>query len=488
MKNRLRKLQPSRSPERLAARIRAASGVAGWPLQRRIFFALITWLVLVFLLGGASRYDVQSLVLLRPLAALFCGIALLTVQREHLQQYRFMIIMASVIVLLAGLHIVPLPPSIWQALPGREIVREVETAAGLNDVWRPLTLAPDAGANAFYALLIPLAAFLLAIQLDSNHLQKLVTPILTIGAFSGLVGIAQVVGSPDGPLYFYRITNNGSAVGLFSNRNHQALFLATLIPMLAFYGSQSVRNENERKMRLSAMAAAMAILVPLLLVTGSRQGLLLGLAGFVTAWFIFRQPTVVGVRQRTEKTNYSYLIAGASGLFGLALITVAASRAVAIQRLLDNNPEEESRLEAWSIVLRLIPEYAPFGSGSGSFVPVFGRVEPIEFLTPQYLNHAHNEFLEVILTFGVPGAIVLLIAIAGYVLSVTRVVRASGRPSAAVSLARVGAVVVLVSAVASAVDYPLRVPSLACLFVIACCWLHNGLRTTLLSAGTRRGG
>lgn len=488
MKNRLRNLQPIKSRGRLAAQILTACGLAGWPLQRRIFFALITWLAIVFLLGGASRYDVQSLVLLRPLAALFCGIALLTVRTEHLRQYRFMVIMASFIVLLAGLHIVPLPPSIWQALPGREIVREVEAAAGLHDVWRPLTLAPDAGANAFFALLVPLAAFLLTIQLDSNHLQRLVTPILIIGALSGLVGIAQIVGSPDGPLYLYRITNNGSAVGLFSNRNHQALFLATLIPMLAFYGSQSVRTENERKMRLAVMVAAMAILVPLLLVTGSRQGLLLGLAGFVAAWFVFRQPTVVGVRQRTEKRNYGHLIAGASGLFGLALITVAASRAVAIQRLLDNNPEEESRLGAWSIVLKLIEQYAPFGSGSGSFVPVFSRVEPLDFLAPQYLNHAHNDFLEVILTFGVPGAIVLLIAILGFVSSAARIVRANGRTSAAISLARVGAVIVLVSAVASAVDYPLRTPSLACLFVIACCWLHNGLHTTLLSAGTRPGG
>lgn len=488
MKNRHRNLQPAKTRRRLAAKFLEASGLAGLPIQRRIFLALVAWLGLVFLLGGGSRYDVQSLVLLRPLAALFCGFALLTVRREHLQQYRFMVIMAGVIILLAGLHIVPLPPSIWQALPGREIVREVEASVGLRDVWRPLTLAPDAGANAFFALLVPLAAFLLTIQLDSNHLQKLVTPILIIGALSGLLGIAQVVGSPDGPLYLYRITNNGSAVGLFSNRNHQALFLATLIPLLAFYGSQSVRTENERKMRLAAMFAAMAILVPLLLVTGSRQGLVLGLAGFVAAWFVFRQPTVVGVRQRTEKRNYSHLIAGASGLFGMALITVVASRAVAIQRLLENNPEEDSRLEAWSIVLKLIGEYAPLGSGSGSFVPVFRRVEPLEFLTPQYLNHAHNDFLEVVLNYGVPGAIVLLMAIAGFALSATRVARSSGRPTAEFSLARVGAVIVLLSAAASAVDYPLRTPSLACLFMIACCWLHNGLRTTLLSAGTRHRG
>ncbi len=484
MKNWLQSLHLKQSRVPPKASTLAATVVAENGMQNRSFLALVLWLSLVFLLGGASRYDVQSLVVLRPLAALFCGFALLTLRRDHLEQYRFLAIMAACIVLLAGLHIVPLPPSVWQALPGRAIVVEIQHIVGLSDVWRPLTLHPAAGANAFFSLLVPLAAFLLALQLDSNHLQKLVSPILVIGAVSGLLGIAQVASSSDGPLYIYRITNNGSAVGLFSNRNHHALFLAMLIPILTVYASRSVKTEGEKKLGFAVLIGGMAMLVPLLLVTGSRQGIFLGLVGFISTWFIFRWPTVHGVRQRTEKRSYGHVIAGISAMFLLALLTVVASRAVAIQRLLDSNPEEDSRIEAWSITLGLLGQYAPLGSGSGSFVPVFQRVEPLKFLAPQYLNHAHNEFLEILLTFGLPGAILLLVATAAFALSARKLVRFGSRPAPAFLLARAGATIIVLSAIASAVDYPLRTPSLACLFVIACCWLRNGLLTSSLSAGS----
>src|SRR3546814_18783044 len=65
---------------------------------------------------------------------------------------------------------------------------------------------------------------------------------------SGGLGLAQVIGPRDGPLYLYEITNNGSAVGLFANRNHQAALLACLFPMLAVYAS--IDHPSAERMRL----------------------------------------------------------------------------------------------------------------------------------------------------------------------------------------------------------------------------------------------
>lgn len=456
--------------------------------QSRIYWGLLAYLGLVFLMGGAARYDVQSLIVLRPLGVLACGFALLSLRAEHLRRYRFMAIMAALIVALAAAHLIPLPPAIWQALPGRELVVQVEAAAGLKDVWRPFTLTPTDGWNAFFSLFVPLAAFLMAIQLDAAHLRKLVLPLLMIGALSGLFGIVQAVGNPGGPFYLYRITNNGSAVGLFSNRNHQALFLIAMVPILAFYASQAVKTENAKKMRLAAAIGALVMLVPLILVTGSRQGLILGLVALVCGWFIYRTPEVVGVRRRTERKSYALAIAGACGMTVLVLLTVMASRAEALKRLLSTNVAEESRTQAWEVSARLAIDYLPFGSGSGSFVPVFQRAEPLDFLSHVYFNHAHNDFLEVWLTFGIPGVLLILAALSAYIIAVRRVVgRGKGRPVADRLLAVTGAAVILLCGLASFVDYPLRVPSIACLFVIACCWLRTGRIDRSITSGNRNG-
>mgnify|MGYP007125385276 CR=1 FL=1 len=70
-------------------------------------------------------------------------------------------------------HLVPLPPAIWSQLPGRELVSEIDRAAGLGDVWRPLSLTPGATWNALHAQLVPLAALVLGAQLGRDDLWRL---------------------------------------------------------------------------------------------------------------------------------------------------------------------------------------------------------------------------------------------------------------------------------------------------------------------------
>ena len=49
-----------------------------------------------------------------------------------------MALMAAILI-LPLLQLVPLPPSVWQALPGRELPAQIDASLGLN-IWRPLTL------------------------------------------------------------------------------------------------------------------------------------------------------------------------------------------------------------------------------------------------------------------------------------------------------------------------------------------------------------
>ena len=52
---------------------------------------------------------------------------------------RCAIAFAGAVLLLPALQLVPLAPSVWHSLPGREGVAQIDAGLGLN-IWRPLTL------------------------------------------------------------------------------------------------------------------------------------------------------------------------------------------------------------------------------------------------------------------------------------------------------------------------------------------------------------
>jgi O-antigen ligase len=119
----------------------------------------------------------------------------------------------------------------------------------------------------------------------------------------------------------------------------------------------------------------------------------------------------------------------------------------------------------------MVRQYFPIGSGVGSFVDVFYAGEPRELLKPSYLNHAHNDWLEWLLETGLPGVLLALAAIAGWTLRSLRLVRMQRGNGGGVGLALAGAVIILLLGLASIVDYPVRVPAVACLLALAAVWM-----------------
>jgi O-antigen ligase len=435
------------------------------------FWALIAFLILTFLTGGASRADVQSLIILRPAAVIFCGIGLWSLKWEHVKANMFLFGMATAIFALVGLHLIPLPPSIWGALPGREIITEIDKLAELGQVWRPISMVPSSTWNAFYALFVPLAVLLLGAQLTHEERFKLLPWVLGLGLFSGLWGILQVAGPRDSALYTYAVTSNGSATGLYANRNHQAILLASLFPLLAVYASTSVRSIEQLALRLWLAIGAGVVLVPLLLVTGSRAGLILGVVGLLSILLVYRQPTSLTPKKRkTKKFDLRYALAG-FGVLCLGALTIIMSRAEAFQRLFAAGQGEDDRFKVWVPIAQMAWKYFPFGSGVGSFVEVYQIDEPYALLSPEYYNHAHNDWLEIYMTGGLPALLLLAVAVLAWARLSVKSLRAPLGEGRATAFARVGALTTLILALGSIGDYPLRTPSLACVFVIAALWL-----------------
>lgn len=445
------------------------------------FWVLAIFLVLVFFTGGASRIDVQSLMLLRPVSVLMCAVALITLRKDHLEGRAWLLWGLVALMVAALLHLIPLPPSLWQALPGREDIVAVEKLVGLSDVWRPLTITPMNGSHALAALSTPLAVLLWGLQLNRDDLFRCLALILGLCALSGLFGLLQVVGDPRGPLYLYRITNNGAAVGLFANRNHAAMLLASMIPMLAVYATGLAGTDAQQHRRRLIAAVIAIVLVPLILVTGSRSGLILSLVGLAGAAVLYRQTarTITPSKKPARFGNGIVLAASGAAILSLGFLTFFFARAEAITRLFARSVSEDNRADFWAVSLDLMWKYFPFGSGSGSFVEAFQIAEPSAYLDATYLNHAHNDWIEVAMTWGVPGLLFMALAIWAYgkrSLSVWRRPDARHRP---VVFARMASILVLILAMGSFADYPLRTPSMMAFLVIASLWLVEAGRGRL---------
>lgn len=443
--------------------------------SRPAFIIMMVFLVMGFLTAGGARDDLLSLLVWRPISMVVLALALAIGWREAWLNGRALLALALSVVGLTALHLVPLPPAVWTALPGRDILVSIYRDAGMALPWQPLSVAQARTWNALFSLAAPVAALVLVLTLDANSQRKLMLALIALGFVSGIIGMLQALGPAQGMLYFYRITNNGVSVGLFANRNHQAAFLAVMFPLIAANLSLFTGKPEQLFFHRAIAIAGGVLLVPLILMTGSRAGLVLGVAGIASAWWVFQSP-VARVRSAERKTDNRKRLIGFC-LAGVLLVfsIIVALRTPALQRLVETDPADELRFSALPIIVQAIGRFFPFGSGAGTFVEVYQIFEPNKFINPSYFNHAHNDFAELLLTTGLPG--VALIFWAGFLglASLVSLFRSRGlkpgeRGFQAQVMGRAGFSIVAMLALYSAADYPLRVPSLMLLVAVAAAW------------------
>ena len=86
---------------------------------------------------------------------------------------------------------------------------------------------------------------------------------------------------------------------------------------------------------------------------------------------------------------------------------LAATNPVVVKVLSRFDFAGEYRPQIWRETLHAIGVYFPWGSGMGTFVPVYAAGELLETVGPTYANRAHNDLLELLLEGGVIGAMLL---------------------------------------------------------------------------------
>lgn len=428
-------------------------------------------------MGGGSRPDVQSLVILRPLSVLVLVYAVATMPMALLREHRTLLILALLSLFWVIIQLIPLPYGWWTALPGRDIMASIDEAAGLGQVARPIAMVPDGAWNALWSLAAPLAVLLLALRLNSSQDRRLLLLIIGLGLFSMIIGVLQITGPANGPLYFYRITNGISPVGLFANVNHHAAFLAMLFPMIAAAVSRASGTEMQLRVAKWVGAACALAIIPILLATGSRAGLILFILGLGLSWLIYRAPQAKSVEKRRGVKPIWPRIALGFGIIAIVGITALSSRAVVFSRLFQDELRSGTRSDFWTTSWDMSMQYLPFGSGFGSFAEVYQIHEKNDHLMLEFVPHVHNDWIEIILTGGIP-AVLLLFALLLWIAKrfISAFLRGEGNKNQFMN--RLGGAIILMAAIASFFDYPLRTTFLLSLMMVALAWLSRSKATS----------
>lgn len=445
-----------------ATRSPAKRAVSPRPIGLMLFVGIL------LLMGGSSRTDLPTLVVLRPLAVLMLGYAIVKLSADDWRDNKFIIAMMGMIILLPVLQLIPLPPGIWHALAGRDIIREIDAAAGIEGLWRPLTMSPAGTWNALFSLAVPAAVLFAGLSLDRRQRYALVPYVLALILASAMLGLLQILGPNGGSLYLYRVTHPDSAVGFLANRNHHAAFVAAAFPILAVLAS-----DPDHQQRFYGRPVAVVLigifLVPMILVIGSRMGLVVAGIAIAASPILY----LAGVRGegRVIDRRGAIILASVIGLLiAMVAVALAFGRAEALQRVAAWSAENDERLQVWKAVANFGGTYWPWGTGFGSFVEIYKVHEPREMLTPAYFNQAHNDWLEVVLTGGFAAAALLVVAFASWARRAWQLRRSSAASIRDDQIARLGIVIVFLFALASLTDYPVRVPSIAAIFMIAVLW------------------
>jgi O-antigen ligase len=440
---------------------RISSSTSFWtslPTAAFAFFALCT-----FLGGGTARTDASSLLYLRPLAIIAVALYIYSIRLADLRPIKIPLALLSIFAVIMMLSLVPIPSEYWINLPGRAtFLPYSETPAS----WRSISISPDRTLNSTVSLLIPLAALMAACYF-SDIKKSVLAAFIIGGLFSGALALVQLSLGDASSLYLYRGNIDG-AVGVFSNPNHQAVLLACLMPMIAVWLADSAKGSLPRD--LTAVSLLCLILV-LIMVTGSRSGLAIAFVALLCT-FALHDAFAPRVRHSMRRRYRIFYFVAMFGAVGIAAVTVALGRNLAAARFDQLSFASDLRIANFPLFLELAKDYFPIGSGAGTFDPAFRMIEPADIIKKSYVNHAHNEAIEIIITLGLPGLLMIGGFTAWFFASLASILRDPFRGRNGYPM--LGATLIAIIMLASLTDYSLRTPLMGAIFAVACAWLSMG--------------
>lgn len=438
------------------------------PATTPVFWLSAALLTLAFVFGGESRDNPLSTMMIELL-----GVTLLAAtawSRALARTGRIgwpEIALLGVIFLVPLLQLIPLPPDLWTTLPGRRVAVETLRIAGIEPGWAPLSLDPEATFRSLLWLVPPAALFLAVGDLETGARFRLAGVVLALCIASLILGGLQITDRDGGLFASPAGGHTDLPIGFFANRNHQGIAMAAALPFAAafaaIWGSASSQRTRARNIVFTALVALFIVGV---LVTRSRAAATLAGPALIGGIAIFWAAS--GAKRLRRETT---LMIGAAAV---ALVFAAQFAISAVFDRFETLADGDGRFDMWPSIIKASADVGPVGAGLGAFVPFYRAWEPPDLMGPHFVNHAHNDYLELWLE---TGWLAPLILVAFFLwLSRASLKAWQGPATSSATLARAGGVAMLALLTHSVVDYPARTLALACVLGFAAACLTFGRR------------
>jgi O-antigen ligase len=439
----------------------------GWPCAILLGAALL-------LGGGGSPSPLPELILQLIAALLF---ALWFAGRAAWRRVpRQAWLIAGLVALIPLIQLIPLPPGLWQAMPGRELEREALALIGAERDWRAWSLAPDRTFASFLALGPPLAVLVMTAALARRERIVLLGVIAAAGLLTLVVGALQLSGGPDSALRFYGPSDR-VLLGFQANRNSTAdlmLIALVAVPALVVELARRDRFPLSRGFVVGTSLAGMTLGTLGVVLTASRTGIALLPLALLGGAIVLRTWLGLSPQRLAAGALVALMALGAAAwlLWNNAVLTRVTDRL---------SFTGELRPELWRDSLFVARQHFPWGVGMGDFVPAILAGERLEVVRESLPNRAHNDYLELAVEAGAFGLAALGAISATLVQAARKALRQAATGSAALTIFAITALTLL--ALHSLVDYPMRSMALACLGA-ACAGLLLPARTESDPAST----
>ena len=296
-----------------------------------------------------------------------------------------------------ALQLIPLPASLWAHLGGRAEIANGYQVLGMGVPALPVSLAPYESVATLITA-IPALAILCALLVLKVYRPLWLALALGAAAFAGIIlGALQVASGGAPGWYLYDESSFGFASGFFANSNHMGSLLVIVVPFLAAMLA-SVRRANVDRYSAAVAFAGGAFLMILVGIALSRS-----IAGYC---LIIPAVLLSFLILRPSKGVSRFVVPGIAILLLSGVAIMAWSPAG--ESRLGTSVAVNSRATILSITGEAMTDFTPWGSGLGTFRPVYKLYENHDLVTREVVNHAHNEYVELALETGIPGVLVML--------------------------------------------------------------------------------
>lgn len=425
------------------------------------------YLLACLILGGSMQAIWQNALLQVAGIGIIAWSAAGRIDRPINQSARLLLYLGAASVVFVIFQQVPIPSSIWATGPRQRIAEEY-SLLGQSVPTLPLSLTPYGSLTTYLCLIPPFAMFFAIVHLKAAR-QSWLAAALLVGTVAGiLLGAFQVASSTQPvPSYLNAGINSGAGSGFFANANHMASLLLMTLPFVAaFAASSGSQYDRLQPWLLTTLAVLFLILIAGIALTGSVVGYVLAIPILCLASLI------VLTTARTVRWIAAAVATASVVVASFALVTSP----IDVEKIgHDAQRSVNSREAILATTAKAIVDYAPFGTGLGSFARVYQLYESPDHVTGKYVTHAYDDYAELALEMGIPGIALILIFFVWWVSTTWAVWRNSdGGPF--VRAATIASAVILIL---SLVDYPLRTAAISASFAMCLALMADRGRVSL---------